>query len=99
MFSTQITINFILYLTGLFGIIFSRKSLILILMALELTLLAVNLNFITFSIYLDDIIGQIFAILVLCVAAAESAIGLAIFILNYRVRGSIAINTNPSLRY
>lgn len=67
-------------------------------MALELTLLSLNLNFVCFSIFLDDIIGQIFALLILSVAAAESAIGLAIFILHYRIRGDISINKSPSLR-
>lgn len=98
MLQTQILFNFSLFFLGLFGIIFNRKSLILILMALELTLLSLNLNFVCFSIFLDDIIGQIFALLILSVAAAESAIGLAIFILHYRIRGDISINKSPSLR-
>lgn len=99
MFSLQIKFNFLLFLMGIMGIVLNRTSLILILMSIELALLAINLNFVCFSIYLDDIIGQIFALFVLAVAAAESAIGLAIFILHYRIRGDISVNTAPSLRY
>jgi len=99
MLQTQIFFNFSLFLLGLLGIVFNLKSLILILMSLELTLLSLNLNFVCFSIFIDDIIGQIFALLILSVAAAESAIGLAIFILHYRIRGDIAINKAPSLRF
>jgi len=68
-------------------------------MSLELALLAINLNFVCFSILIDDIVGQIFALLVLTVAAAESAIGLAIFILHYRIRGDISTSNIPSLRH
>jgi NADH-quinone oxidoreductase subunit K len=82
----------ILFLIGIIGIFVTRKNIILIFMCIELILLSVNLNFIIFSIYLDDIIGQIFAIFVLTVAAAESAIGLAILVVFYRIRGIILIN-------
>jgi len=99
MFNLQINFNFLLFLIGIFGIVLNRKSLILILMSLELTLLSLNLNFVCFSVFLDDLVGQIFALLVLAVAAAESAIGLAIFILHYRVRGDISVSNIPSLRY
>lgn len=68
-------------------------------MSFELTLLSLNLNFVCFSVFLDDLVGQIFALLVLAVAAAEAAIGLAIFILHYRVRGDISVGNIPSLRH
>lgn len=69
----------------------NRKNIILMLMSIELMLLAVNFNFIIFSVFLDDIIGQIFALFVLTVAAAESAIGLAILVIYYRIRGTVSI--------
>ena len=87
-----IFINFFLFLLGLWGIIATRKNIIIILMSIELMLLSINLNFIVFSILLDDILGQIFALLVLTVAAAEAAIGLAILIIFYRIRGIISID-------
>lgn len=85
-------LHFFLFCIGLFGILMNRQNLILILLSIELMLLAINLNFLFFSIYLDDIMGEIFALLILTVAAAESAIGLAIIIVFFRTRGSIAIN-------
>jgi NADH-quinone oxidoreductase subunit K len=87
-----LALSFILFILGLWGIFLNRKNLILILMSIELMLLAVNLNFILFSIVLDDLFGQLFALFILTVAAAESAIGLAILVAFYRLRGSIAIN-------
>lgn len=98
MFSLQIYFDFLLFFMGIMGLVLNRSSLILILMSIELILLSLNLNLVCFSVYLDDLIGQIFALLVLSVAAAESAIGLAIFILHYRVRGDISVGTIPSLR-
>ncbi len=98
MFSLQINFDFILFLIGLFGIVLNRKSIIHIIMCVELVLLSLNLNFITFSIYLDDLYGQIFALFVLTVAAAESAIGLALLIIYYRVRGNISMNQVPALK-
>nr|BDN85836.1 NADH dehydrogenase subunit 4L [Microheliella maris] len=86
-----ITVALILFLLGIWGIFLNRKNIIIILMSIELLLLAVNLNFIVFSVYLDDLMGQLFALFVLTVAAAESAIGLAILVVYYRVRGTIAI--------
>jgi NADH-quinone oxidoreductase subunit K len=74
------------------GIVINRKSLILILISIELILISINLNFIFFSFYLDDILGELFALLILTVAAAESAIGLAIIIIFFRLRGTIAMN-------
>jgi len=76
----------------------TRKNFLIILMSIEIMLLAVNLNFIFFSVYLDDIIGQMFALYVLTVAAAESAIGLAILVVYYRLRGVIAIDNISSLK-
>jgi NADH-quinone oxidoreductase subunit K len=70
----------------------SRKHVIIILISLELILLATNINFVIFSVFLDDILGQIYALLVLTVAAAESALGLAILIVYYRLRGGISID-------
>lgn len=81
----------VLFLLGLSGIFLNRKNIIILLMSIELMLLSINFNFIIFSIFLDDILGQLFALLVLTVAAAESAIGLAILVIYYRVRGTIAI--------
>lgn len=84
-------ISIILFLLGIWGIYLNRKNIIIMLMSIELMLLAVNLNFLFFSVYLDDSLGQLFALLVLTVAAAESAIGLALLVVYYRVRGTIAV--------
>ena len=81
----------IMFVIGVSGIFLNRKNIIILLMSIELMLLSINFNFIIFSIFLDDILGQLFALLVLTVAAAESAIGLAILVIYYRVRGTIAI--------
>ncbi len=81
----------ILFIIGLSGIFLNRKNIIIMLMSIELILLSINFNFIICSIFLDDIVGQIFALLVLTVAAAESAIGLAILVIYYRIRGIITI--------
>lgn len=88
---SYLSVAMILFLIGMGGIFLNRKNIIIMLMSVELMLLAINLNFILFSVYLDDILGQIFALFVLTVAAAESAIGLAILVVYYRVRGSIAV--------
>merc|ERR1711985_229406 len=93
-----LTVALILFLIGISGIILNRQNIIIMLMSIELMLLAVNLNFIIFSVYLDDIMGQLFALLVLTVAAAESAIGLAILVVYYRVRGSITVENIHLLR-
>nr|YP_009449539.1 NADH dehydrogenase subunit 4L [Cymbomonas tetramitiformis]ANA57083.1 NADH dehydrogenase subunit 4L [Cymbomonas tetramitiformis] len=86
-----ISLCVILFLLGIWGIFLNRKNIIIMLMSIELMLLAVNLNFVIFSVYLDDMIGQLFALLVLTVAAAESAIGLALLVVYYRIRGTIAV--------
>ena len=81
----------ILFTFGVFGIFLNRKNVIIILMSSELILLAVNINMVAFSSHLGDIVGQIYALIVLTVAAAEAAIGLAILVVFYRNRGSIAV--------
>ena len=81
----------ILFTIGIFGIFLNRKNVIVILMSIELILLAVNINFVAFSTHIGDLMGQVFAMLVLTVAAAEAAIGLAILMVYYRNRGSIAV--------
>ena len=83
--------SLILFLLGIWGIFLNRKNILIMLMSIELMLLAVNLNFLFFSVYLDDLIGQLFALLALTVAAAESAIGLALLVVYYRVRGTISV--------
>ena len=81
----------ILFTIGVFGIFVNRKNIIVILMSVELMLLAVNINLVAFSTHLGDLVGQVFALLVLTVAAAEAAIGLAILVVYFRNRGSIAV--------
>jgi NADH-quinone oxidoreductase subunit K len=81
----------ILFTLGVLGIFLNRKNVIIILMSVELILLAVNLNLVAFSSFLNDIVGQVFALLVLTVAAAEAAIGLAILVVYFRNRGTIAV--------
>jgi NADH-quinone oxidoreductase subunit K len=81
----------ILFTIGVFGIFLNRKNVIVILMSVELLLLSVSINLVAFSAFLDDLVGQVFAIVVLTVAAAESAIGLAIIVVYFRNRGSIAV--------
>ncbi|EAS51156.1 MAG: NADH-quinone oxidoreductase subunit NuoK [Aurantimonas coralicida] len=87
-----LTVGAILFVTGVFGIFMNRKNIITILMSVELILLAVNINFVAFSAFLNDLVGQIFALFVLTVAAAEAAIGLAILVVFFRNRGSIAVD-------
>jgi NADH-quinone oxidoreductase subunit K len=80
-----------LFTIGVFGIFLNRKNVIVILMSIELILLAVNINFVAFSAYLHDLVGQVMAMFILTVAAAEAAIGLAILVVYFRNRGSIAV--------
>jgi NADH-quinone oxidoreductase subunit K len=89
--SHYLTVAAILFTLGIFGIFLNRKNVIIILMSLELMLLAVNLNLVAFSAYLGDLVGQVFAMFVLTVAAAEAAIGLAILVVYFRNRGSIEV--------
>ncbi|MCY3674690.1 MAG: NADH-quinone oxidoreductase subunit NuoK [Paracoccaceae bacterium] len=81
-----------LFVTGVFGIFLNRKNVIIILMSIELILLAVNINLVSFSVYLQDLVGQVFAMFVLTVAAAEAAIGLAILVCFFRNRKSISVD-------
>jgi NADH-quinone oxidoreductase subunit K len=86
-----LAVGAVLFTLGVFGIFLNRKNVIVILMSIELILLAVNINLVAFSAFLGDLTGQIFALFVLTVAAAEAAIGLAIVVVYYRNRGSIAV--------
>jgi NADH-quinone oxidoreductase subunit K len=81
----------ILFAIGIFGIFLNRKNIIIILMSVELMLLAVNINLVAFSVQLNNLVGQVFALFVLTVAAAEAAIGLAILVVYFRNRGTIAV--------
>ncbi len=87
-----LTVAAILFTIGVFGIFLNRKNVIIILMSIELILLSVNINFVAFSAHLNDLAGQVFALLILTVAAAEAAIGLAILVIFFRNRGSIAVD-------
>jgi NADH-quinone oxidoreductase subunit K len=82
----------ILFALGVLGVIANRKNLIVMLMAIELILLAVNINLVAFSAFLQDLVGQVFAMFVLTVAAGEAAIGLAILVIYFRGRGTIAVD-------
>lgn len=85
-------VSAILFVLGVLGILLNRKNVIIILMAIELILLSVNLNLVAFSAYLGDLVGQVFAMFVLTVAAGEAAIGLAILVIYFRGRGTIAVD-------
>jgi NADH-quinone oxidoreductase subunit K len=89
--SHYLTVSAVLFTLGIFGIFLNRKNVIIILMSVELILLAVNINFVAFSTHLGDLVGQVFALMVLAIAAAEAAIGLAIIVVYFRNRGSIAV--------
>ena len=91
-------IGIFLFILGVFGVVFNRKNLIIILMSIELMLLAVSFLFINNAKGLNNIIGQLFGLMILTVAASESAIGLAIFIVYYRIRGTISVSTLNLLR-
>jgi len=86
-----LTVAAILFTIGVFGIFLNRKNVIIILMSVEMILLSANINFVAFSHQLNDLVGQVFALFVLTVAAAETAIGLAILVVFFRNRGSIAV--------
>ncbi len=88
----------LLFSIGVTGLFMNRKSVITILMSIELMLLAVNINFVAFSVHLQDIVGQIFSIIILSIAAAEISIGLAILVLYFRNRGSIEIEDINQMR-
>ena len=89
--SHYLSVAAILFALGFFGIFLNRKNVIIILMSVELMLLAVNINLVAFSTHMGDLVGQVFALFVLTVAAAEAAIGLAILVVYFRNRGSIAV--------
>ena len=93
-----LTVAAVLFTLGVFGIFINRKNVIVILMSIELILLAVNINMVAFSTHLNDIVGQVFAMLILTVAAAEAAIGLAILVVFFRNRGSIAVEDINRMR-
>ena len=86
-----IFVTTLLYLIGVIGLILNRKNILIIIMCLEIMLLSINLNFITFSIYLDDLLGQMFVLYILTVAATESSIGLAILVVFFRIKKTILI--------
>jgi len=86
-------IPFLIFIIGIIGILYNRRNLLLIIICAELILLAVNFSFLLTSYYLDDVLGQVFAIFVLTVAAAESSIGLAILVTYYRAKGTIAVES------
>ena len=86
-----LTVAAVLFTIGIFGIFLNRKNVIVILMSIELMLLTVNINLVAFSHFNNDLVGQVFAMMVLTVAAAEAAIGLAIIVVYFRNRGSIAV--------
>lgn len=93
-----LTVAAILFATGMFGIFLNRKNVIVILMSIELLLLAVNINMVAFSVELGDLVGQVFSLFILTVAAAEAAIGLAILVVFFRGRGSIAVDDINALK-
>ncbi len=93
-----LTVAAILFTIGVLGIFINRKNVIVILMSVELILLSVNINFVAFSAALNDLAGQIFALMILTVAAAEAAIGLAILVIFYRNRGTIAVEDVNALK-
>ncbi|HIC11740.1 MAG TPA: NADH-quinone oxidoreductase subunit NuoK [Candidatus Pelagibacter sp.] len=93
-----LTLGAIIFTIGLVGIFLSRKNIIIILMCIELILLAVNINLVSFSIFINDLTGQIFALFILTVAAAEAAIGLAIIVVYYRNSGTIRVEEINNLK-
>jgi NADH-quinone oxidoreductase subunit K len=93
-----VVVSSILFVLGVLGIFLNRKNVIVILMAIELILLAVNINLVAFSAFLGDLTGQIFAMFVLTVAAAEAAIGLAIVVIYFRNKGSIEVEDISTLK-
>ena len=86
-----LTLSAILFVIGVFGIFLNRKNVIIMLMSIEIILLSVNINFVAFSAYLGDLVGQVFSMFILTVAAGEAAIGLAIVVVYFRNRGSIDV--------
>jgi|TARA_B110000116_G_C16621274_1_gene483900 NADH-quinone oxidoreductase subunit K len=93
-----LTLSAVIFSIGIVGVFLNRKNIIIILMSIELILLAVNINLVSFSIYLQDIVGQVFAVFILTVAAAEAAIGLAIIVIYYKNKGSINVESINRLK-
>ena len=93
-----LTLAAIIFTIGIIGIFLNRKNVIIILMSIELILLAVNINLVSFSIYLQDLVGQVFTMFILTVAAAEAAVGLAIIVVYYKNRSSINVEQISSLK-
>ena len=93
-----LSLSAIIFSIGIIGIFLNRKNVIIILMSIELILLSVNINLVSFSIYLQDLVGQVFTMFILTVAAAEAAVGLAIIVIYYKNRGSIHIEQISSLK-
>ena len=93
-----LTLAAIIFTIGIIGIFLNRKNVIIILMSIELILLAVNINLVSFSIYLQNLVGQVFAMYILTVAAAEAAVGLAIIVIYYKNKGSINVEQIDSLK-
>ena len=93
-----LTLAAIIFTIGIIGIFLNRKNVIIILMSIELILLAVNINLVSFSIYLQNLVGQVFTMFILTVAAAEAAVGLAIIVIYYKNRGSINVEEISSLK-
>ena len=93
-----LNIVIILFLIGVLGLVLNRKNILITIMSIELMSLAVNLNFVLFSIYLDDVVGQIFVLFILTIAATESAIGLAILVVYYRLKNTIRIDKIKNIK-
>tara|TARA_B100001123_G_scaffold404840_1_gene494640 strand:+ start:171 stop:482 length:312 start_codon:yes stop_codon:yes gene_type:complete len=93
-----LTLSAIIFSIGVIGVFLNRKNIIIILMSIELMLLAVNINLVSFSIYLQNLVGQVFTMFVLTVAAAEAAVGLAIIVIYYKNKGSIQVEQISSLK-
>ena len=93
-----LTLGAIIFAIGIVGIFLNRKNVIIILMSIELILLAVNINLVSFSIYLQDLVGQVFTMFILTVAAAEAAVGLAIIVMYYKNKGTIHVEQIRSLK-
>ena len=93
-----LTLSAIIFSIGVIGVFLNRKNIIIILMSIELMLLAVNINLVSFSIYLQNLVGQVFTMFILTVAAAEAAVGLAIIVIYYKNKGSIQVEQISSLK-
>ena len=96
--SHYLTLGAIIFVIGIIGIFLNRKNVIIILMSIELILLSVNINLVSFSVYLQDLVGQIFTMFILTVAAAEAAVGLAIIVIYYKNKGTIDVEQINSLK-